>query len=150
MKITLEQLRSIKSGEVWLVTTTSLATVVSGWLTLLMFQPQWVHDWTTAKLIITSISLTLPVTALAIFAIVRNEDVDQQDVLFVANNCTFISFSAGLLLSFLFGFGFRLFLLTLVIFMFLSVRFGRDLIPSNKVSNKALQAIGDKSPQPER
>jgi len=85
---------------------------------------------------------------MAVVAIVRNENVDQLDVLFVATSCTFISFSVGLLLAFLIGFSFRIFLLLLAIFMFGLVRFGSKLITGNTSSNKGVQAIGDKSPQP--
>ena len=128
----IEQIRGLKSEEAWLATATSLATIVSGWLTLLQFHPQWIQEWATAKLIITSISITLPVTAMAVVAIVRNENVDQHDLVFVATSCTFISFSIGLLLAYLFGFGFRTFLLILAIVMFALVRFGSNLITGNK------------------
>ena len=69
---------------------------------------------------------------MAVVAIVRNENVDQHDLVFVATSCTFISFSIGLLLAYLFGFGFRTFLLILAIVMFALVRFGSNLITGNK------------------
>jgi hypothetical protein len=146
----IEQLRGLKSDEVWLATATSLATIVSGWMTVLLYHPEWIQEWATAKLIITSISITLPVTAMAVVAIVRNENVDQHEVLFVATSCTFISFSVGLLIAYLFEIRFRIFLLILSILMYALVRFGSNLITGNKSSNKALQSIGDKSPQTER
>ena len=132
MKNIIEQLRGLKSDEAWLATTTSLATIVSGWLTLLLYHPEWIQEWATAKLIITSISITLPMTAMAVIAIVRNEKVDQHEVVFVATSCTYISFSIGLLLAYLFGFEFRTFLLILAISMFALVRFSSNLITGNK------------------